>query len=64
MSGATRLEFGTEAEEKALDTSIWKIQLKVGNPYNYTINVEDGATGKKTRKISNIFCTSCKKTGF
>ena len=35
-----------------LDTSIWKIKLKAGNPYDYTINVEDEATGKTTRTIS------------
>ena len=35
-----------------LDTSIWKIKLKAGNPYDYTVNVEDEATGKTTRTIS------------
>ena len=52
MSGATSLEVSTGAEEKVLDTSIWKIKLKAGNPYDYTINVEDEATGKTTRTIS------------
>ena len=52
MSGATSLEVGKGAEEKVLDTSIWKIKLKAGNPYDYTINVEDKATGKTTRNIS------------
>ena len=51
MSGVTSLEVGTGAEEKLLDTSIWKIKLNAGNPYDYTINVEDEATGKTTRNI-------------
>ena len=56
MSGATSLEDSTGPEEKLLDTSIWKIQIKAGNSYKYIINVEDEAAGKTTRNILNL-CT-------
>ena len=40
-----------EEKEKVLDTSIWKLHLKAGNFYNYTINIENGKTGETTRKL-------------
>ena len=47
-----RVRFEEEKDEgKVLDTSKWKVHLKINDLYNYTINVEDGDTGEHTRKF-------------
>ena len=54
LSGKTEFELDSNEEgkkEEVLDTSIWKVHLKVGNLYNYTINIENEKTGEITRKF-------------
>ena len=49
QSGET--EFELDSREEVLDTSIWKVHLKAGNLYNYTINIENEKTSEITRKL-------------
>ena len=55
LNGETEFELGSREEEKekeeVLDTSIWKVHLKAGHLYNYTINMENQKTGEITRKF-------------
>ena len=42
-----------EGKEEVLDTSKWKVHLKPGNLYSYTITIENEQTGEITREHIN-----------
>ena len=44
-------EFELDSREEVLETSIWKVHLKAGNLYDYTIYLENQKTGERTRKL-------------